>query len=167
VAYRLRAASLSRWRRPDGRSVNVTVNMEHWWNDNTVWCTIVITFKHEQSKRNTPANIICWCHILSSHGSIKTLVLGCKQPCPLAHWFFRKVGTRLANNKAWTKNSRSTGNTPASYLEGCEFKSRPGNWIDLLRRFVVFLSPSRKFPGQYHKLGHHRSLAHPLQSMIY
>jgi hypothetical protein len=50
-------------------------------------------------------------------------------------------------HKNRTERLGRVNNTPASYLEGPGFKSRPGYRLSWLRVFVVFLSPSRRMPG--------------------
>jgi hypothetical protein len=42
------------------------------------------------------------------------------------------------------RTSHPSGDIPAPYSAGPEFKFRPRDWLSWLRFFVVFLSPSRQ-----------------------
>lgn len=57
--------------------------------------------------------------------------------------------------------------TPASYLWVPGFKSRPRHRLCWLTIFVVSLSPSRKIPVQYLKLGQDRFLSQPFKFIIH
>jgi hypothetical protein len=52
--------------------------------------------------------------------------------------------------------------TPASYPGSPELKSRPREWLSLLRRLAAFLSLARQIPGQYSKFVTTTSSTSPL-----